>query len=82
MPAPTSYARHELIHGVWRKTITSDPRQPESGFTVSAEESRYQVEILRSAFAAADPSLRQTIQKLAELSIKSTDVIPFRRYLP
>ena len=34
------YERHELVHGVWRKTPTNDPRQPESGFTVRASESR------------------------------------------
>lgn len=74
--------RHELIHGVWRKTITTDRRQPESGFTVSADEPRHQVEMLRAAFEAADTSLRQTIQKLAELSISGDDAIPFRKYTP
>ena len=30
------YERHELIHGVWRTTTTTDSWQPDVGFTVSA----------------------------------------------
>jgi hypothetical protein len=78
----TVYARHEFINGVWMKTTTNDSRQPLSGFTVSATESRAQVQMLRSAYEVADVSMRHTIRKLAELSVSNPDGIPTRRYVP
>jgi hypothetical protein len=75
------YARYEFIHGVWRKTMTSDPRQPPVGFTISANESRHQVELLKAAYATSDLSMRQTIRKLAEISVSCTST-PSRRYEP
>ncbi len=74
------YGRHELVDGVWRKIMTSDARQPLSGFTVSANESRHQVELLKKAYEAADPAMRETIRKLAEISVSET--VPARRYIP
>ena len=76
------YARHELVRGTWRKLMTSDPAQPASGFTLSTEESRDQVELLRSAYVTADANMRIVIRKLAELSIANPDGIPTRRYTP
>jgi hypothetical protein len=76
------YARHEFVRGTWRKLMTSDPAQPASGFTVSKEESRDQVELLRSAYVTADTNMRTVIRKLAELSIANPDGIPTRRYTP
>jgi hypothetical protein len=76
------YARHEFVHGTWRKLVTSDPAQPESGFTVSSEEQREQVELLRSAYVTSDANMRTVIRKLAELSIANPDGIPTRRYTP
>jgi hypothetical protein len=67
---------HELIHGVWRKKTTTDPRQPESGFTVSATESVHTIDFLRAAYAAGDRKMRERIRKLAQLSIEH----PERRY--
>lgn len=63
------YDRHELVHGVWRKTTTSDSQQPESGFTVSATQSVHQVSLLRAAYSAGGPRMRQMIRRLAELTI-------------
>ena len=62
--------------------MTSDPAQPASGFTLSTEESRDQVELLRSTYVTADANMRTVIQKLAELSIANPDGIPTRRYTP
>jgi hypothetical protein len=76
------YARHEFVRGTWRKLMTSDPAQPVSGFTLSSEEPREQVELLRSAYVTADANMRTVIQKLAELSIANPDSIPTRRYTP
>ena len=74
------YAKHELTDGVWRKIMTSDARQPLSGFTVSANELRHQVELLKKTYEAADPAMRETIRKLAEISVSET--VPARRYIP
>src|SRR5438094_152723 len=38
------YECHEVVHGVWRKKMTTDPRQPESGFTVSWTESVHTID--------------------------------------
>ncbi len=78
----TLFVRHEFVNGVWLKTTTSDSRQPPSGFTISADESRAQAQMLRSAYEVADYSMRQTIRRLAELSISNPDRIPTRRYVP
>jgi hypothetical protein len=78
----TVYARHEFVRGTWRKLKTSDPAQPESGFTLSSDEPREQVELLRSAYVTADANMRTVIRKLAELSIANPDGIPTRRYTP
>lgn len=75
------YARHELMHGVWRKSTTDDPRQPDSGFTVPANESPHQVDLLRAAYAAADIEMRDMIRRLAELSIVYPETSP-GRYIP
>ena len=64
------YERHELIHGVWRTTTTTDSWQPDVGFTVSASESPHAVAFFRSAYSAGDSKLRARIRHLAELSIE------------
>jgi hypothetical protein len=61
------YVRHELVHGVWRKVPTPEKRQPQNGFTVPSAESITQVDLLRAIYAA-DPSMRDVIRKIAELS--------------
>ena len=76
------YVRHELIHGVWRKITTTEPRQPDSGFTVASTESIHQVDLLRAAYSAADFAMREMIRKIAELSITHPEAIPVRRYTP
>jgi len=78
----THYARHELIHGVWRKTITPDRSQPMHGFTVATTERKNDVDLLRSAFEIADPEMRAIIQKIAEITIARGERIPMRRYTP
>jgi hypothetical protein len=78
----STYARHELITGGWRKTITGDPAQPTSGFTVSVKHSHHEVEMLRAAYVAADSSMRGVIQTMAQLSVANPDGIPTRKYNP
>ncbi len=70
------YDCHELMHGVWRKTTTTDSRQPESGFAVASTESVHAVDFMRAAYSAGDFKMRDRIRRLAELSIAH----PERRY--
>lgn len=64
------YQRHELVHGVWRTTTTTDSWQPEVGFTVSASESPHAVAFFRSAYSTGDGKMRERIRHLAKLSIE------------
>ena len=64
------YARHEFTHGVWRKTLTTDPSQPVSGFTVSVDESPNTVDFFRAAYSLGDINMRERIRRLATLSIE------------
>jgi len=70
------YERHELLHGVWITTRTSDSRQPPSGFTIPDSEPTHTVEFFRAAYSRGNRDLRDRIRKLAELSIQ----FPERRY--
>ncbi|HLJ74453.1 MAG TPA: PilZ domain-containing protein [Thermoanaerobaculia bacterium] len=78
----TIYARHELINGVWRKTVTADRTQPLHGFTVATTEGKNDINVLRSAYEIADPQMRHIIQKIAEITISRSEGIPMRRYTP
>jgi len=63
------YECHELVYAVWRKKMTTDPRQPESGFTVSWTESVHTIDFFRAAYMAGDRRMRERIRKLAEMSV-------------
>jgi hypothetical protein len=77
------YVRHEFILASWRTTTTDDPRQPERGFTVSAEHTPAEVEMLRGAFEMATTREdRDFIRKMAEMSIGTRDGVPTRRFEP
>jgi hypothetical protein len=78
----STYARHELVGGGWRKTITGDPAQPTSGFTVSVQHMHAEVEMLRAAYVSADPTMRGVIQRMAQISVSNPDGIPTRKYSP
>src|SRR5690348_5026554 len=78
----TVYSRHELINGVWRKTVTTDRTQPLHGFTVATTEGKNDIDLLRSAYEIADPQMRQFIQKIAAITISHSEGIPMRRYTP
>ena len=71
----TPYVCHELVHGVWRKNFSTDSRQPPTGFTVRTTESAHQVDLLRAAYMVGDPKMRDTIRRIAELSIAFPDWI-------
>jgi hypothetical protein len=79
----THYIRHEFLQGRWRETATMDSAQPSNGFTVSAEHTAGEVQMLRQSFES-DGSLanRDLIRKLAAMSISAAEGVPTRRYLP
>ena len=77
------YVRHELLHGRWREVATSDPTQPDNGFTLSADHTAREVEMLRMAYErGAASGDRSMIRRLAQLSIGSSEVVAVRRYAP
>jgi len=78
----STYARHELVNGIWRKSVTADKAQPLHGFTLATSEPRDQVELLRSAYEISDPQMKRVIQKVADLTISQSEGIPMRRYTP
>jgi len=81
--APTTYVRHEYSLGRWREVMTPTPSQPESGFTISAEHSPSEVEMLRRAYErAATNNDRAVIRRLAALSLSSGEIVQARRYVP
>ena len=53
----------------WLRKRTHDPGQPSEGFTVSADETDAQIELLREAYERSDPDGRKLIQLFAQLSI-------------
>jgi hypothetical protein len=74
--------RCELRGGEWVKITTREPEQPESGFTVSADETPDKIAMLCRAFALGDADGRKLIRTFAALSISKSEGIPTRRYAP
>jgi len=78
----TDFVRCELIDGAWRRTSTSRPDQPANGFTISAEESEEEVDMLCQTYASSDAAGKKLIQTMAQMSISKTEGVPTRRYNP
>ena len=79
----TRFLRHELVRGAWNETPTTDPSQPDNGFTVSAGHTKREIEMLRSAFERGEGKVdRDLIRRLAQLSIGNREGIPTRRFMP
>lgn len=76
------FVRHDFHVGKWRETKTTDPRQPHSGFTIAADTSPGEVNMLRTAYESGDSSARTMIRELAAASIATPDGIPTRKYEP
>lgn len=74
--------RCELVNGHWKSSKTTDPEQPENGFTISADEDQSKVDMLRAAFESGDAEGRRLIRTFAALSISKSEGIPTRRYTP
>ena len=81
--SPAAYVRHEYRLGRWREVMTTSSVQPENGFTISAEHTPAEVEMLRQAYerAAANNDL-EVFRRTAELSVNAGEVVQARRYTP
>lgn len=71
-----------LVRNSWKKTRTTDPDQPEEGFTVSAHEDAAQVEVLCETYLRADAEGRRLIRLLAEMSIADGEKLTEGRFQP
>jgi hypothetical protein len=76
------FRRCELIEGKWRRSETTRPDQPQSGFTISADIRPYYVDLLCETYQMLNEEGRRLTQTLAQLSISKAEGIPTRRYLP
>ncbi|HEY3052294.1 MAG TPA: hypothetical protein VGK04_02785 [Thermoanaerobaculia bacterium] len=76
------FRRCELVDGKWTKTVTTNRLQPIKGFTVSAEVSPEDVDMLCKTFEQSSAEGRRLTQILAELSISKAEGTPTRRYVP
>jgi hypothetical protein len=65
-----------LDGGAWLRKRTHDPGQPHEGFTVSADETDAQIELLREAYERSDTHGRKLIQIFAQLSIVDAEGNP------
>jgi hypothetical protein len=57
--------------GKWRRTPTTDPKQPPDGFTVAAYEYEADLEVLCLAYEKADEEGRRMIRLVSELSVRT-----------
>jgi hypothetical protein len=76
------FVQHLFTNGRWSQRETTDSRQPPAGFTISKEQTRAEVQMLRDAYEAGDATTRDLIRKMSELSISRIEGIPTRRYEP
>lgn len=76
------FRRCEFVNGVWRKTETTHPDQPDNGFTISAEVEPAHVEMLCRTWERTTAEGRRLTQLLAAMSVSPTEGIPTRRFEP
>lgn len=79
----SAFVRHEYRLGRWREVMTPSPEQPEHGFTIAAQTTPAEVEMLRRAYERAKtPSDLAMIRRLAAMSVSAAEVVQARRYTP
>ena len=66
-----SFLVYELKDGKWRCRTAAVPEQLENGFTVLADESDEQIEMLCKAFESGDEEARTTMRIVAQLALQS-----------
>lgn len=76
------YVTWRLVGSSWKSSPSQSPEQPIDGFTVSANESSDQVDMLCSTYQNSDTEGRRMIRKMAELSVSSPDGVATRKFEP
>ena len=76
------YVTWRLVGGTWKSAPSQTPDQPLDGFTVSANESSDQVQMLCTTYQNSDLEGRKMIRKMAELSVSSPDGVATRKFEP
>jgi len=76
------YVTWRLVGGTWKSTPSENPDQPIDGFTVSANESRDQVQMLCTTYQNSDLEGRKMIRKMAELAVSTPDGVATRKFEP
>jgi len=76
------YVSWRLVGGTWKSSPSQSPDQPIDGFTVSANESSDQVQMLCSTYQNSDTEGRRMIRKMAELSVSTPDGVATRKFEP
>ena len=66
----------------WRRVRTSEPLQPDEGFTVWAYEDNDNLEKLKRVYERADRETRTLIRLCAQLSLDIDDTLPPQRFIP
>lgn len=76
------YVVWRLVQGMWTSSPSDSPEQPNDGFTVSANESQDQVQMLCTTYQNSDFEGRKMIRKMAELSVSSPEGVATRKFEP
>ena len=63
------YLVYELTDRAWKCRVALLPDQPDNGFTVAANESQEQIDLLCRTFESGDEEARRMTRMIAELSI-------------
>lgn len=67
------YITYTFTDGAWSHNSSPVPDQPPNGFTISAEESDEQVQLLCRTYEAGDVESRKMTRLLAELSVAAVE---------
>lgn len=79
----SAFVRHEYRLGRWREITTHSSEQPDHGFTIAAQTTPSEVEMLRKAYERAKTANDlAVIRRLAEMSVNSAEIVQARRYTP
>ncbi len=76
------YMTWRLVGSTWKSAPSDSSDQPADGFTVSANESKDQVQMLCSTYQNSDFEGRKMIRKMAELSVSTPDGVATRKFEP
>jgi hypothetical protein len=77
------FLRYFLDHeGRWRKERVDDPTQPPKGFTISAEEQKDEIDLLRKTYEIANREQQDLIRLFARLSLENPSDVPRSQFSP